>query len=265
MSTTCVHPFGVEDAFRIARRLGFDGIEVMVTNDPETRSAARLRQLARAYRLPILSIHAPVLVRAQLAWGLGPRAKLVRAADLARAVGASTVVAHPAYSWQLRYARDFEEIVAHTENRFDVEIAVENMFPYRLAGLDVASFVPSHDPVAIDCASATLDFSHAALAGRDSLELAMALGDRLRHVHLSDGTLSHEEGRMLDEHLIPGHGTQPVAEVLEFLTRSGFTGSIIAEVATRGTEAERIAMLTETLAFARAHTTTRTRTKRLAT
>ena len=265
MSTTCVHPFCLEDAFRIARRLGFDGLEIMVTNDPETRSAARLRQLSRSYRLPVLSIHAPVLVRAQLAWGLDPSAKLERAADLARAVGAPTVVAHPAYSWQWRYAREFEAIVERTESRFGIGIAVENMFPYRIVGLDVASFVPSHDPVAIDCASATLDFSHAALAGRDSLELALALGDRLRHVHLSDGTLSHDEGRMLDEHLIPGHGTQPVAEVLQHLSRSGFTGSIVAEVATRGSESERLDMLSETLAFARTHTTTRARAKRHAT
>lgn len=264
MSSTCVYPLGLENAFRLARRIGFDGIEIMVTGDPETRSAVRLRHLARAYRMPILSIHAPVLVRAQFAWGVGPTAKLERAAELARAVSAPTVVAHPAYSWQRAYARDFEGIVARTANYYDVEIAVENMFPYKIAGLDVASFVPSYDPVAIDCDAATLDFSHAALAGRDSLELAMALGERLHHVHLSDGTSSHDEGRMLDEHLVPGRGSQPVAEVLQYLARIGWSGSVVAEVTTRaaGTEHERVALLAETLAFAREHSVVPSRGKR---
>ena len=264
MSTTCVYPLGLEDAFRLARRVGFDGIEIMVTGDPETRSAVRLRQLARAYRMPILSIHAPVLVRAQLAWGVGPTAKLERAAELARAVSAPTVVAHPAFSWQRGYARDFEAIVARTANYYDVEIAIENMFPYKVAGFDVASFTPSHDPAAIVCDAVTLDFSHAALAGRDSLELAMALGERLHHVHLSDGTSSHEEGRMLDEHLVPGHGSQPVAEVLHYLARSGWSGSVVAEVTTRSarSELERLDILTETLAFAREHSAVPTRRKR---
>jgi len=214
--------------------------------------------------MPILSIHAPVLVRAQLAWGIGPTTKLERAAELARAVSAPTVVAHPAYSWQRGYARGFESIVARTASYYDIEIAVENMFPYKVAGLDLASFVPSHDPVAIDCDAVTLDFSHAALAGRDSLELAMALGDRLHHVHLADGTSSHDEGRMLDEHLVPGRGSQPVAEVLHHLARTGWSGSIVAEVTTRAarSEPERVALLAETLAFARKHSAVPTRSKR---
>ena len=33
MSTSCVFPLGVEQAFRLARLAGFDGIEVMVTSD----------------------------------------------------------------------------------------------------------------------------------------------------------------------------------------------------------------------------------------
>jgi sugar phosphate isomerase/epimerase len=236
----------------------------MVTGEAETRSAVRLRQLARAYRMPILSIHAPVLVRAQLAWGVGPTTKLARAAELARAVSAPTVVAHPAFSWQRAYARDFEAIVARTASYFDVEIAVENMFPYTIAGFDVASFVPSYDPVSIDCDAVTLDFSHAALAGRDSLELAMALGERLHHIHLADGTSSHNEGRMLDEHLVPGRGSQPVADVLRYLARTGWSGSVVAEVTTRAarSEPERIALLAETLAFAREHSVVPSRGKR---
>ena len=95
--------------------------------------------------------------------------------------------------------------------------------------------------------------SHAALSGRDSLEMARALGPRLRHVHLCDGSGSLDEGRVFDEHLLPGYGSQPVSEVLQYLSDTGWSGNIVAEVNTRKakTEDERLALLTETLAFGR--------------
>jgi sugar phosphate isomerase/epimerase len=76
------------------------------------------------------------------------------------------------------------------------------------------------------------------------------MGPRLRHVHLCDGL----GGTLLDEHLIPGHGSQPVGEVLGYLARTRWGGSVVAEVHThraRTTE-QRLAVLGETLDFARA-------------
>ena len=101
----------------------------------------------------------------------------------------------------------------------------------------------------------TLDFSHASLSGRDSLEMAMAMGDRLRHIHLCDGTRSADEGNIFDEHLAPGRGTQPVAETLKYLADSGWSGSVVAEVVTHKVRDARkkLALLIETVAFAREH------------
>ena len=91
-------------------------------------------------------------------------------------------------------------------------------------------YSPGHDPSTFDVDAATLDLSHAAVAGRDALDLALALGPRLRHVHLCDGVLSTRPGGLVDQHLVPGTGTQPVAEVLAHLARSGWSGSVVAEV-----------------------------------
>ena len=79
----------------------------------------------------------------------------------------------------------------------------------------------------------------------------MSAGGRLRHVHLCDST----GAGMSDEHLVPGHGAQPVAEVLQYLGQRGWSGSLVAEVATRGAgdDARRLAMLAETARFARTH------------
>jgi sugar phosphate isomerase/epimerase len=250
MSSSCVFPLPLAEAFRLARQSGFDGVEIMVTNDRATQDAVRLRELSHSYGIPILSIHAPVLLATQLVWGTDPKRKLEKSAELAVAVGASTVVVHPPFRWQAGYARSFERIVGELAARYGVEVAVENMFSWTVRRTQVRAYSPSPYPTDLAVDSMTLDFSHAALAGRDGLEFAHAMGPRLRHVHLCDGL----GGTLFDEHLIPGHGSQPVAEVLKLLATTGWNGSVVAEVSThraRNTD-ERLAILGETLAFARA-------------
>jgi sugar phosphate isomerase/epimerase len=78
--------------------------------------------------------------------------------------------------------------------------------------------------------------------------MAERLGERLRHIHLTDGT-----GSAKDEHLVPGRGTQPVAELLEHLAARAFAGHIVVEINTRKA-ADRDAReldLMESLAFTR--------------
>ncbi|MHB1172503.1 MAG: sugar phosphate isomerase/epimerase family protein [Lacisediminihabitans sp.] len=253
MSTSCVYPLATEHTFRLAKLAGFDGVEIMVTNDEVTQDADALLALSTRYGLPIFSIHAPVLLLTHFVWGRDPQVKLEKSAELARAVGASTVVVHPPFGWQAGYARNFLRIVRETSRHYGVEIAVENMFPWKVAGRSLKAYSPGYDPTLMDCDAMTLDFSHASLAGRDSLDLAMAMGSRLRHVHLCDGSGSMDEGKIFDEHLLPGRGSEPVAEVLEYLAKEHWTGTVIAEVNTRKakTEQQRLELLRETLEFAR--------------
>lgn len=253
MSTSSAFPLGLDQAFGLASEVGYDGVEVMVTNDPATHDPARLNALAAEHAQPILSIHAPVLLLTHFVWGRDPRVKLERSAELAVATGAPTVVAHPPFRWQSLYAEQFLDIVRAISERYGVTIAIENMFPWRIAGRSMKMYAPGWDPSAMDCDAATLDFSHAALSGRDSLELARALDDRLRHLHLCDGSRASDDGGIFDEHLVPGRGVEPVRAVLRELALRDWSGSIVAEVNTKkaGSPEARLAMLTETLAFAR--------------
>lgn len=255
MSTTCVYPLGTEQAFRLARLAGFDGVEVMVTGDEATRSASALRGLSARYGLSILSVHAPVLLHSQFVWGLDNRVKLQRAAGLASEIGAPTVVAHPPFRWQPRHAAGFPDAVREIGRAAGVEIAVENMFPVRLAGRERDVFSPGWDPTGAGYDAMTLDFSHASLGDRDALELATAMGSRLRHVHLCDGSAPAGNPGRVDQHLRPGMGDQPVADVLRLLAAGGFTGSVVAEITTRTSpdDIDRLARLRGTLDFARAH------------
>jgi sugar phosphate isomerase/epimerase len=82
------------------------------------------------------------------------------------------------------------------------------------------------------------------------MEMADRMGDRLTHLHIADGM-----GGPRDEHLVPGRGAQPCADLLETLAVSGFDGIVVVEVNTRRAEsrADREADLAEALAFTRLH------------
>ena len=164
------------------------------------------------------------------------------------------VVLHPPFRWQREYARDFETGLASMSEETEVVFAVENMYPLRARATEVVPYARHWDPVGQDYPHVTLDLSHTAASGSDALAMAADLGDRLAHVHLADGT-----GTAIppDEHLVPGRGGQPCAELLERLPAAGYPGMVVLEVNTRRalSKAEREADLAESLAFARLHLT----------
>ncbi|RJO77190.1 sugar phosphate isomerase/epimerase [Nocardia panacis] len=268
LSTASVYPQNAEAAFRYAAELGYDGIELMVWAEPASQSIATVQAYAHKYGVPVLAVHAPCLLISQRVWGADPAAKLVRSVHTAEALGADTVVVHPPFRWQRRYAENFADQVGELEEASPVRVAVENMFPMRAdtlfrrgadvkrlekrggPGLAVTAFSPSFDPTDTGFRHYTLDLSHTATAGADPLALAARMGNGLAHLHLADG-----RGAAHDEHLIPGEGAQPCAEVCAMLVRTGFTGHAVAEINTQNarTATERVAMLRRTLEFARTH------------
>ncbi|GAA1689865.1 sugar phosphate isomerase/epimerase [Microcella alkalica] len=256
MGTTSVLPRRLEPAFLLARDAGFDGVEVMITSDRATQSARTIGALSTRYGMPVLSIHAPVLLFSTLVFGRNPRTKLERAAALAEELGATTVVAHPPWRWQGRWAAVFEAAVAEIATASGVTIAVENMFPVAAGGRARDAFAPHWNPGELAVDRLVLDVSHASMARVSALELARAWGDRLHHVHLCDAAAPDAGGRLVDAHLVPGRGGQPVAALLRHLVASGFAGDVVAELNTRHCgrdDRARLAELRETVAFAREH------------
>ncbi|MBJ7382890.1 MAG: sugar phosphate isomerase/epimerase [Mycolicibacterium sp.] len=274
LSTASVYPLRTEAAFEYAARLGYDGVELMVWAETASQDVDAIAKMSAQYDVPVLSVHAPCLLISQRVWGANPIPKLDRSVRAAEELGAQTVVVHPPFRWQRRYAEGFADQVAELESSSDVMVAVENMFPFRTdrffgagqssiermrrrggtPGVAVSAFAPSYDPLDGDYAHYTLDLSHAATAGTDAIEMASRMGvdgpDGLVHLHLCDGS-----GAATDEHLVPGHGSQPAAEICQMLAASSFAGHVILEVTTSRarTGAEREQLLTESLEFAREH------------
>ena len=250
LSTASVYPESTATAFRIASRLGYDGVEVMVWTDPVSQDIEALRRLSDYYGIPVLAIHAPCLLVTQRVWSTDPWTKLVRARAAAEKLGASTVVVHPPFRWQRQYAREFVRGIERMADETEVRFAVENMYPWRYREREMLAYAPGWDPTDNDYRHFTIDLSHTATARADALEMVDRMGDRLAHVHLADGTDSAR-----DEHLVPGRGTQPCADVLERLAVNGFSGTVVIEVNTRRamSGAEREADLAEALAYTRLH------------
>jgi sugar phosphate isomerase/epimerase len=270
LSTASVYPLRTEAAFEYAARLGYDGVELMVWAESVSQDIDAIAKLSKRYRVPVLAVHAPCLLISQRVWGANPITKLDRSVRAAEQLDAQTVVIHPPFRWQRRYAEGFTEQVAGLEAASDVHVAVENMFPFRAdrffgagttsvermrkrggrPGPAISAFAPSYDPLDGNHAHYTLDLSHTATAGTDALDMAARMGSGLAHLHLTDGT-----GASTDEHLVPGRGTQPAVEICQMLAAGDFSGHVILEVTTSGvrTEDQREELLKESLDFARTH------------
>lgn len=269
LSTASVYPQNTEAAFQYANELGYDGIELMVWAEPISQDIDRVALLSERYHLPVLSVHAPCLLISQGIWGRDPIAKLARAVTAAEDLGAETVVVHPPFRWQRLYAREFSVLLATLEEDSDVAVAVENMFPIRTdrffgkyegaadrmrkrggPGAAVSAYATSFDPTDDGYAHYTLDLSHAATSGVDALALLDRMGGGLSHLHLTDGS-----GAAVDEHRVPGDGSQPCVQVCRRLAAGDFSGSVVLEVSTSAvnTKAERLGILSRSLDFARTH------------
>ncbi|GAA1989749.1 sugar phosphate isomerase/epimerase [Catenulispora subtropica] len=266
LSTSSVYPESTRYAFDVASRLGYDGVEVMVSVDPASQYPEKIQEYVDEYQIPVVSIHAPTLFWLNLkrVWGSDPWEKLKRSREAAARVGAKVVVVHPPFRWQQPYAEEFAEGIRRLNQESDIQFAVENMYPWRASTPDIfgriprirlprmeregEAYFPGWDPTGTGYEHYVLDLSHTATARNDALAMYERMGDRLVHLHLADGT-----GQNKDEHLVPGRGTQPCQEILERIARRGLDGAVVLEVSTRRAETalQREEDLRESLLFAR--------------
>lgn len=228
LSTTSVFPEASSSAFEIAARLGYDGVELMIGVDAVSTTIGTVEKLSEYHQVPVLSVHAPTLLVTQTTWGSDSWEKLRRSGEAAMRLGADVVVVHPPFRWQRDYAASFVDGIKRLNAEMDVVFAVENMYPWRTPAGHFQAYLPGWDPTGYDYDHLTLDLSHASTSEQASLDLMRVWGQRLAHVHLTDG-----RGSLKDEHLLPGEGDQQAWAVVAELGATGYTGHIVLEVSTR--------------------------------
>jgi sugar phosphate isomerase/epimerase len=225
LSTAAFFARPIARTFRLAAEAGFEGVEVMVTKDPDSQDPARIRSLAAGFGLGVGALHAPCLLLTRKIWGVDPVGKIDRSLEAAADLDVPVVVVHPPYRWQRDYRRWLIEDLPEVEARTGIAVAVENMFPVRVGRRRLA-FHADHDLDELDgLPHVVLDTSHAAVGGHDPIEVRRRFGDRLRHVHLSDNA-----GRGWDSHLPPGDGVLDLDGFLVDLAGSTYAGAVSLEV-----------------------------------
>jgi len=241
----------LEETFETIAEAGFDGAELMITQDRLSQDPHRMAAVAARYDLPVRAVHGPFLLATWLVFGTDPKGKIERCVAFAEAAQVSTIVIHPPYRWQLRYTDWLVERIVEVREATGVTIAVENMFPVWVNGR------PLPFQSGIELAElgrypwVTLDTSHLAVAGIDLLEAQAELGDRVVHVHASNNA-----GRGRDTHAPLDQGVLPVPEFLERLGQTGFGGAVTLELDVRPWTEDRaglIAVLRDNVETARKH------------
>ena len=228
ISTGTIFTLPLPKVFRIARDVGFDGLELIINQDFVNVDVRKLiTELSEI--MPILSIHAPFMPLD--GWG-NPIDSLKRSVELAAKCGVPLVNFHPPswlggelmfWRWMYR-VMDFQEEVA----REGVLVTLENM-PW-VGKYNINPHILSSTEKMIDFLKErnlylTFDCTHMG-SGRANFINDFFLfynSGRIRNIHFSD----YGHGR---EHLLPGHGILPLTRFLNHLRNTDYNETLTLEL-----------------------------------
>lgn len=203
---------------------GFDGAELVVGHNPESRDPDRLRALADATGVGLAAVHGPYMLLLRGVLGMGYAEKTHRTMQLAAAVGAEIVVAHAPFRFERGAGRWLATRAADELAGYGPRFAMENLYP--VGGRNFSLAVTPEDMLAFE--HVVFDTSHYAVAGVDLFAAWELLSDRVVHLHVSDNT-----GGGRDSHAPIGSGTLPLAAFLRHVAASGWSGTATLELDVR--------------------------------
>jgi sugar phosphate isomerase/epimerase len=200
---------------------GFDGAELLIGHNPDTRDPERVAAYAKEAGLEIPVVHGPYMVLLRNVLGAKYMEKTRRSLALAAEMGAHTMVAHAPFRWE-RAARGWVTGEVNDEAReAGTVFAMENLFP--VAGRAFSSVVTPAELAVFP--NVVFDTSHFAVAGVDLFEAWEAVSDRVVHLHVSDNF-----GNGKDSHAPIGSGVLPLEEFLRTVGASSYDGTITLEL-----------------------------------
>ena len=225
LSNAPFHHRPLADAFAVAAEAGFDGLELMVTGDPQTQDATAVARLATEHRLPVPVVHGPFLLLTRRVLGTDPLEKAVRTCTLARTLGADLVIVHPPFRWQGTFRRWLADDADAVGAAHGLRVAVENLYPIPL-GAVTPRLHTATEPVHLAAhRDVVLDTSHLAVTGVDLGAAWEHVGRRTTHLHVSD-----HDGGWGDRHLLIGDGVLPLDRLLGRVGRDVAAPSITLEL-----------------------------------
>jgi sugar phosphate isomerase/epimerase len=218
--------YELEDAFDVLAETGFKELELMVTRDPKTQTAAIPKQLADERGLKISSLHGPFLVITKSVWGMDPLGKITRGVEMCKELGATSLIVHPPYLWEGTYADWVRSECAGYCAQEGVQVSVETMYPKWVAGRRLRAY-RWLEPASLQHAApfVTIDTSHLAVGRYDIIDAYRVLAPKLTHIHLSNNAGDGKDG-----HLEVGTGILPLDRFLDEVRRSNYAGAVSLEL-----------------------------------
>lgn len=254
-STGTFYHRGVGHSLRLARELGYDGVELALGWDFMLGGVPAIERALRRQGSAVLSIHPPFAPLP--GWPHEIPARLERMLTASRELGAGILVLHTPFLWgeDSPRATSYTRLLAWATAKAgdEVRICLENgehrNRPKRYLLEDLPTLV--RFATERGC-GITLDTCHIGANGEDLLSAYEIARPALANVHLSD-LIVNEEG--IQTHVTPGRGTLPIREFLGVLARNGYDGLITLEIHPRevglfGRGRQR-GVLAEALAFVR--------------
>ena len=203
---------------------GFDGAEVVMGHSSETRDPDRVRALVDATGVDVPVVHGPYMLLLRHVLGARYIEKSRRALELASEMGASVMVAHAPFRFEVGACRWLADEANDELADHSARFGMENLFP--VAGRNISAAVTPEDLLGYE--HVVFDTSHFAVAGVNIFQAWNLLRDRVVHLHLSDNL-----GLGRDSHAPLGTGRLPLTAFLAHVVRSGWTGTATLEVDVR--------------------------------
>ena len=229
-STGTFYLRSLDYSLRLARDLGFDGVELAMGPEALYLGAAPLLRAIDSAGLPVLSVHPPFL--RMPGWPRWSTHRLPRVMRLARELGAELGVTHTMLFRDPDSPRNahFSQAIrlGRQAGGGQVALTIENnqrnrrKRPTYLDHLDrMVNYARTRD------CGVTFDTCHAGANREDILLDYDLVRPLLRNVHLSDVVWRKGKPRT---HVIPGDGELPLRALVELLARDGYDGLVTLEL-----------------------------------
>lgn len=204
---------------------GYDGAELMVTQEPVTQDPDSVAAAAATVGLPIDVVHGPFLLVTRGVFGTDLVQKARRSLELAGAVGAGLMIVHPPFRWQAAFHEWLLGPGDAEAAALGSRVGVENLYPVRVLGRPMRFHRYTEPEHLTPFRDVVLDTSHFGVSGVDVLHAWHQLAPVASHLHVSD-----YRGQGRDSHAPLGHGLLPLAGFLQAVAADGFTGAITLEL-----------------------------------
>ena len=232
ISTACFYPEYTENALRFLGESGVKLVEIFFNAECELSSyfIGELNKIKNEYGMKICAVHPyssamePYLLFSDYDRRFNDARKLYnRMFEAAAELGASFVTLHgdrpfgrlPVEGYCERYSYLFEDAEG-----FGVTLNQENVAGFRSAEAD---FLRDMAEILKDRVAFTLDIKQCIRAGYTPLEIIAAMGNGIKHVHISDHSAA-------GDCLLPGCGGFDFKNFFDFMAKNGYKGDYIVEV-----------------------------------